>query len=118
MKGIIGFKDLQIHCIIGIYPEERTKSQDIFIDLKVAYDLTDCVQTQSIEKALDYTKLAAICQEIAEKGYLLIEALAYDILDKIFKNFTITWVWIKIKKPQAIPKAHHAFVELERGSNS
>ncbi len=118
MKGIIGFEGLKLNCIIGIYPEERTAPQDLIIDLKVQYDVTKCIQAQSMEQALDYVQLAAVSRKIAEKRHFLLEALAHDILDRIFNEFNVNWAWIKIRKPQAIPGAQHAFVELERGDKS
>jgi dihydroneopterin aldolase len=116
MKGIMGFDDLKIHCIVGIYPEERIHKQDVFIDLRVQLDLGNSIQSQSIDPAIDYTKLARISLRSGENQYFLIEAFANDILESIFKEFDIVnWAWIKIKKPQAIQEARYAYVELEKG---
>lgn len=115
MKGLMGFENLKIHCIIGINPEEKNKPQDIYIDLKVQYDLTRCFKSQSIKDTVDYARLADIVRLEAQNRHGLLEIFARRVLDSIFEEFDVNWAWIRIKKPQAIPEAQWAFVELEQG---
>jgi dihydroneopterin aldolase len=119
MKGIIGIQDLQIHCIIGIYQNERLQEQDIFVDLKVQSDFSPCVKSDSIMETINYTKLADTCSEFAKlKKYGLLETFAVEVLDEIFRTFPVNWGWIRIKKPQAIPNAAFAVVEFEKGTRT
>jgi 7,8-dihydroneopterin aldolase/epimerase/oxygenase len=116
MQGIIGFENLKINCIIGIFPEERTTQQALFIDLKVQVELSQCIKSQDVKDTVDYARLAQFCIKEAENQHGLLEILANEILQKIFAEFDVKWAWIKIKKPQAIKDAQHAYVELEKGT--
>jgi 7,8-dihydroneopterin aldolase/epimerase/oxygenase len=119
MKGMIGIQDLQIRCIIGIYQNERSQEQEIYVDLKVQTDFSKCLRSGSITETIDYTQLAKICSDFAKgKKYELLETFAGDVLDEIFRTYPVNWGWIRIKKPKAIPHAAFATVELEKGTQA
>lgn len=113
MIGTLGFDQLAIRCIIGCCPEERQHEQEIFVDLKVGFDFARCASTDHLKDALDYVKLAEICTTLARnKKYHLQETFAAEVLQKLINEFDVPWAWIKIKKPQALPSAQYATVEL------
>lgn len=115
MLGIIGFKGYKVRCIIGTESWERKEIQEIFIDLKVEADISRVAQSDDLHDTVDYVSLAAICRKMAEEGqYLLIEKYAADVLEKLPQQFAIHSAWICVKKPQAIPFAECALVELKR----
>ena len=114
MKGIIGFEDYAVSCIIGVFEEERKQEQIILVDLKVQVDIAKGVKSDSFQEAYDYVQLANLCTEMAQKHkFNLLETLAYHILEKLNQDPQVFWAWIKIKKPSAIPLAKHTFIELE-----
>lgn len=114
MNGIIGFEDFNVRCIIGVDNPERLSEQDLFIDLKVETDFTRATHTDSLQETLSYDYLAELCKNIAEeKKHALLETFAYDLIHRIIKDCPVRWVWVKIKKPGALPNAKFAFVELE-----
>ena len=52
----------------------------------------------SLDKTIDYKKLAYICKEIArKKKFYLLESLAKEILDEIVKEFKVKKVKILIE---------------------
>lgn len=107
-KGIIGINGLKIMCVIGCLPEERIKEQEITLDVKVRAPFT------SIEERICYVKISEVCTKLAqEKKHLLLESLAVDMMETLMATFPISWAWVGIKKPSAIPSAEFAFVELE-----
>lgn len=115
MIGIIGVCEHRITCIIGINQDERIKEQDILIDLKVKVDFSKCVNSGVIADTIDYVAMAEMCTQLAHtKKYYLLEALAHDILQGLIEKYQAQWAWVRIKKPQAIPTAQYAMVELER----
>jgi dihydroneopterin aldolase len=116
MQGQIGFKRHRITCIMGVLPFEREKKQDIFVDLRVKADLSECSKTDCVDDTIDYTALAALCTRIAQEGqYQLLEAYAVAVMKSIFKTFRVESVWIRVGKPKALSSAEEAFVELEMG---
>lgn len=115
-EGKIGFDNLSIRCTIGHNEEEWETPQEISIDLRVKAPFALSAGSNKLQDTVDYIALAAICKEVAcVKHYFLMEGLADDILEQIFKNHTVNWAWIRIKKPAALKEAAYTLVELERG---
>jgi dihydroneopterin aldolase len=113
--GILGIHHYQLNCIIGIYPDERKQEQTLFVDAKVKLDLSSCLVSGQMDDTIDYTLLAQICSQLAEQNnYLLLETFASDILEEYLRRFKAVWAWVKVQKPDAIPHAAYAYVELER----
>lgn len=114
MRGIIGFDNYRINCIIGIEPHEREKEQEIFVDLKVETDFSKSVISDNIHDTINYMVLAEICNETAKKGqYYLIEKYADAVIANIFDAFDVTWAWIRVKKSALLNNADCTFVELK-----
>lgn len=109
---IIGLSQQHIQCIIGMYPEERVQKQSLFIDLKIRLHLSSDSQSDAIEETVDYVLLAQLCAQVALNDYFLIETFAKEIVKECLTRFPISWAWVKIQKPSAIPEAC-AFVEWE-----
>lgn len=112
--GIIGFENFKIDCIIGIEPHERINEQEIVIDLKVEADMSKVSASDSIYDAIDYVQLAKICEETAKGKYNLLEKYAADVLKVIFNTFKVSSASIRVMKPEALPGAAQAFIELYR----
>ncbi len=100
----IGFEDLKIDCIIGILPHERKTQQPLYIDMC-------CILKEGF---LDYRECADICQKVSQKNHFLLEDFAINVFEEIVNLKKIYFVRIKIKKPQAIQEAKHAYVIYER----
>ncbi len=114
MLGIIGIEELEIPCIIGVYPYEREAEQKIIIDLKVEMDVAKAGLSDDLNDTLDYCRLKELIQALSRNRYKLIEALAHDIVEQLLAEMPITWVWIRVKKPQAMHDAKYTFIELEQ----
>jgi dihydroneopterin aldolase len=119
MNGFVGFENHRILCILGVMPEERKKSQTIFVDLKVEIDITKSAQTDNLKDTIDYVELAKICTTLAlENQYQLLEAYVVDVLGHLFNKFTIIHsAWIKVKKPLGLPSAAYSLIELYQKRN-
>jgi FolB domain-containing protein len=117
VNGTIGFKKLQISCIIGVEEHERVKEQDVFVDLKISYDISPCISNDTFIHAIDYVSLSETCTHLAQEGkFQLIETYAYQVLRCIHEKYPIKHAWILVEKPSAIPLAKCSFVELEMSS--
>ncbi len=115
LLGTLGIRQHQVHCIVGIYPEERQQEQVLLIDAKIKIDFSTILTSGQINDTVDYVLLAQICTQLAQQNqYLLLENLASDILDQYMQRFNATWAWVCVQKPSAIPTAAYAYVELER----
>lgn len=114
MEGTIGFKKHRIRCIIGDTDIERNQEQEILVDLRVKIDFSRCAKSDNLKDTISYTTLADICTQLAQNNrYRLLESFAADALNKILLLPHTQSVWIKIRKPSAIPTAECAIIELE-----
>lgn len=114
MSGKIAVVDHKIHCIIGCLPQERTQSQDLFVDLEIAYDFSRGAREDCLDGTISYVDLANDATRIALEGrFRLIEAYAEALLTALGRP-GVSWARVRVKKPGAIESARFAAVDLER----
>ncbi|MGK5594223.1 MAG: dihydroneopterin aldolase [Parachlamydiaceae bacterium] len=115
MKGVVGVENLKVTCFVGVYPEEKLAKQELLIDLKLRTDFSKSTQSDSLQDAIDYDKIAELCQETAAlKHYHLIETLANAFAEGILQHFSVDEVWVRVKKLQGLAQAQYAYVELTK----
>jgi 7,8-dihydroneopterin aldolase/epimerase/oxygenase len=118
MQGIIGIEHYKIRCIVGVYPKERQALQEIYLDLRVRFDMARCSESQQLSDTLDWKELAQICSNLAQtRHYQLIENFAHEALEALLQKEAITWAWVKVKKPKALSEALYTYVEIERAKS-
>jgi len=114
-EGIIGIKDLRVRCIIGCRQQERLEEQEIFLDVKIKTDFSNVLQSDHIEHTINYSEVGKLITTTArDNQYQTIEALAGGLINVIHKQFPVSWVWVRVKKPLAMSSAQYVLVELER----
>lgn len=112
----VGFRNLRVHCIVGVLPHERETPQDLFIDLDAATDIEDAAGTDDVRHAVDYSALAEAVARIATEGrFLLLERLVVVAADAVLARWpAVSAVTIECRKPAAIPGAAAAVVAVTR----
>lgn len=115
----IFIRKLRVPAIIGIHPEEQEKPQDIFLDLIFEFDSARAAISDDIFHALDYAK---ICKRLSDyiptTRFNLIEKLAEDISQLLFREFPIESLNLKIlKKPFDIKNARFVGLQIHRYKN-
>lgn len=114
MDGYIGIHGHKIDCIIGVYPHEHTQPQTIYVDLKVKTNFSACCANDDLEQTVNYELLAQICTKMAQaRHFKLLETFAAEVLKAVFAHMDVSWAWICVKKPGALPTADYGTVELE-----
>ena len=116
MTGTTGLKNLQVDCIIGIYPHERAATQTVYIDIELDYDFAEPSASDAIADAVDYDGVAAgVTKLLQESRFQLIETMAEESAAMLLTLFPqVGTVRIEIRKPAALPAASCSFVRLER----
>lgn len=114
----IFIRKLKVPAFIGVHAIEREHSQDIYLDLDFNFDSSRAAASDNIHDALDY---AAICKRLGEyipsTQFNLIEKLAEDISQLLFREFPIQSLKLKIlKKPFDIKNARFVGLKIERNS--
>ena len=116
MADTVLIEGLVVETVVGVYDWEREVTQDLVIDLEMAWDNRVPGRTDDVADALDYaavsarveTSLQALRPQLLEHGA---EVLAKALQDE----FGITWLRLAIRKPGAVPTAQAVGVQIERG---
>ena len=113
---IIRIKNLRAKAIIGVYPQERKKKQELIFNIEISYDAKAAMHSDNLEDALDYDLITQQVITIAETSeFQLIERLAEQILTIIMEdNERINHATIEIDKPTAIKEAESVSFTLTR----
>ena len=116
---IVYVRGLEVKTVIGVYEWEREMKKPLSIDLDMAYDFTQAVETDSYEDVLDYKKVCVrVTQFIEDNELKLLETMAEKIAGLIRDEFNVPWVRVRIGKPAAITGAKDVGVIIERGSQN
>lgn len=111
--AIIHITDLKISTLIGTNDWERTKKQQVVLNIQVSYDASEAVKSDSITDALDYKTLKKqIIAFVENSHYGLLEKLTQEILTLILQNKRILSATVRIDKPKALRFAKSVAVEM------
>ncbi len=93
----IHIEDLKFQSIIGILDFERTKPQDVIINLTIEYNYKN--------EFINYAEVSALIKfTMIEKKFLLLEDALIDLASILKKEFfTIEKLYLKITKPSIMP---------------
>ncbi|MFW5714077.1 MAG: dihydroneopterin aldolase [Brevefilum sp.] len=112
-------KNLQVYGILGIHPHEQRSQQRIQISLEVKTDIQKAAEADDIRQTVNYSTLTKQIVQFVENGhYLTIEALIEALAEKILNDEKIDSVWLRIEKPNAVPRADSVGVEITRSKTS
>jgi len=116
---IVFINDLRIDTIIGIFDWEREVKQTISLDLEMAHDIRKAAETDDIQYALDYKKVAKrLIGFISESEFLLVETLAEQVAKIIMSEFAVPWLRLSVSKPGALRGSRDVGIRIERGERN
>jgi len=111
----ITIKNLLLRTIIGLNDWERTKKQDVLLNLCI--DVADekaCI-SDNIHDSVDYKTLTKkIIKEVESVDFFLIEKLAGFVMNIIFENEKVTYASVEVGKPHALRFSESVSILLER----
>ena len=106
---------LEIHAVIGVLPEERTKNQLLVLDIILFTDLENAGRTDDIVHTVDYREISEEVRKLIKQGrFRLIEGAARAAAVRCLQHEGVLEVTIKVKKPGALTGASNASCELHR----
>lgn len=110
-------EDLRCQAIIGIHPPERVTAQPLSLDLQMHWPMDAAVASESIQDTLDYQKVSELAiRHVQEGRFLLVETLADTLARRLMSEFGISWLRLRVSKPEAIEAAARVGVVIERGA--
>ena len=101
----IELRGLRVFAHHGVLEREKRDGQTFVIDIDVIpADATAC-ETDDLADAVDYSQIAARVVQLATAGrHDLIERLAAVIADDLLARHPISWVRVRVAKPE-VPMA-------------
>jgi len=115
----IHLHDLRVACLIGARPEERSRKQEIGIDVCLHLDLEVAGRSDRLEDTVDYGFLAGEITAMAESSsFQLLERLAEEVAALALAHPKVERVEVKVAKPRALPRGRAAAVEIVRDRSS
>jgi dihydroneopterin aldolase len=116
MDSII-IRDLLLHGIIGVNPEERVTKQAILINIELFCDVAAAGATDDLTQSIDYGAVVNRVTERVEQGQdLLVEKLATDLAKIALFEFHATKVTVQVEKPTIIKTVKTVGVKITRSA--
>lgn len=103
-------RGLALEAEIGVYPQERGRPQPLVVDIEVELAPR---HVGALGDTLNYEKLAGAARGIAAEGHIdLVETYAERLAAACMNDPQVTRVRVRVEKPQALPGAAAAGVEI------
>ena len=112
----IYIKNLLVRGIVGINPDERTKAQDILVNVTMTADTATAAASDDIADAVNYRTVAkSIISHVENGDPLLVERLVAEIAQICFDaDSRIERVSVSVDKPGALRFAESVGVSIAR----
>lgn len=115
---LVFIRDLMLDALIGVHPIEKEQRQKLCINLNLAVVEHPSSLNDDINNVVCYDQIAVNTRHLVEDGHVnLVETLAERIAEMILADRRVRRVRVRIEKPQAIPGAAGAGVEIERAAS-
>lgn len=116
MNDKIFIRDLALRTIIGIFPEERTKRQDVVVNVEMdVKSHAPAAASDAIEDATDYKSITKhLINHVEGSAYNLIETLAERCAEICLEAPDVRRVTVTIDKPGALRFARSVAVQVTR----
>jgi dihydroneopterin aldolase len=112
---IVELRGIALYGYHGVLEEERLDGQRFLYDVEL--EVGERGASDRIEDAVDYREVAATVREVNDRPFQLLEALATAVADAIVERFAVSWVKVRVRKPDVRPAAllvEHSAVTVER----
>ena len=114
-SDFIEIDNLSIRAILGIFPWERDRRQEVLISMRLHTDISDAAASDSIEDALDYKTLTKeLIQFVQDSSFFLIEKLIEAIAARMLEDLRVSKVIVRVEKPGALRYAKSVAVQICR----
>ena len=108
-------KDLILKISVGIHDFEKKKKQRVKFNLIINIDQNLMPDDNDLKSILNYEKVIKIIEKLTKKKhFLLLESLAEEIFSKLFENYKIKKILIRIEKLDIIKNTSSVGIEIEK----
>ena len=114
-KRKILISDLNLLISVGIHNFEKTKKQEVKFNINIDINPSLFPVKNEINSIVNYETVIKIITKLTEnKHYELLETLAEDIFNELFKNINIQKIKLKIEKTQIIKNTSSVGIEITK----
>lgn len=114
MIATIYIKNLRLRTFIGFNEEEKTKKQDVVVNISLRYDASAAAKSDSVEDACNYKVLTKqIISLVEQTSFDLLEKMAADIIALIARTDDVLEARVEIDKPHALRFADSVSVAMD-----
>jgi dihydroneopterin aldolase len=107
--------DLTLLISIGIHDFERNKKQEVKFNINIDINPSLFPIEDRLNSIVNYETVVKIITKLTKnKHYKLLETLAEDIFDQLFKNINIQKIKLKIEKTQIIKNTSSVGIEITK----
>ena len=108
-------KDLILKISVGIHDFEKKKKQRVKFNLIINIDQNLMPDDNDLKSIVNYEKVIKIIEKVTKKKhFLLLESLAEEIFSKIFENYKIKKILIRVEKLDIIKNTSSVGIEIEK----
>jgi FolB domain-containing protein len=108
-------RDLLLRGIVGINEDERTKPQDILVNLELTCDLRRIGTSDDVADGVNYrTVTKRVIALVEASAYFTVEKLAAEIAGLVLAEFPVDEVSVTVEKPGALRFARSVGVRIVR----
>ncbi|MBY6033071.1 dihydroneopterin aldolase [Marinobacter daepoensis] len=116
VRDTVLIEGLAVDAVIGVYDWEREITQQLVVDLELAWDNSVPGASDDVADALDYAEVSAKVSECLQSLQpSLLEKAAEDVAALLQSEFGVRWLRLTLSKPGAVPAARSVGVRIERG---
>tara|TARA_A100001011_G_scaffold223477_1_gene231398 strand:+ start:1190 stop:1594 length:405 start_codon:yes stop_codon:yes gene_type:complete len=114
-KRKVLIKDLVLKIFVGIHDFEKKKKQRVKFNLIINVDQNLVPNDKDLKSIVNYEQVINIIKKITSKKHFpLLETLAEQIFSKLFENFRIKKILLRIEKLDVIKNTSSVGVEIEK----
>lgn len=100
--------NLAVNLPIGAYQWEQSRTQTIYLTLKLWGNFRSAAKSDDLNQAIDYDLLcSSLCMVLASNRFQLIEAVADFTAEWLHAQYPITGCEVQVNKPLAIKNAEN-----------
>ncbi len=86
----IHLRDIDVRCILGVYPAERKKTRKVLLNISLQCNLRPAGASDQLDDTLNYEHIEAEAIAIAKKGkFFLVETLAERIATACLRHAAV-----------------------------
>ncbi len=108
-------KDLTLNILVGIHNFEKKKKQRVKFNIEILTDPYVSPNKKDLNSILNYEEVVAKIEKLTDfKHHDLLEDLAENIFDTIFKNKLVKKIDLKLEKLDILKKTKSVGIEVSK----